>query len=101
MKFISPKTTERPTDSRNSTIAYCSPLRSWMASVAGSESMSGTGRGYGTAGLWPACRLEAGATLTAIVLELATVRRVLDVLDAVEDVEIDLVPHLFRFVDVD
>src|SRR5260221_12061140 len=53
--------------------------------------------------LYRPCRLAREGThdICRPSLELAAVRRVLDVLDAAEDVEVDLVADLLGLVDID
>src|SRR5260221_8541998 len=97
MKFIKPKTTDSPTESRKSSIAYCSPLRSWMTSDAGSGSIGKSDPLYRPSRL----AREGTHVICRPSLELAAVRRVLDVLDAAEDVEVDLVADLLGLVDID
>src|SRR5690348_15075031 len=90
MKFISPNTTERPTASRNNSMANCRPFRSWRRNPARPMVFDAT-RPAEWSGRRSRCDMS----------ELAAVGRVLHRRDAIDDVEVDFVPILLRFVDVE
>src|SRR5262249_14095586 len=101
MKFISPDTTDRPTDNRNSSIASCSPFSTCRSTPRYSlkPSLRGAQRRNCSpnAGTVP---VEAPTSVLVTRLQLAAVGRVLDVGDGRQHGVVELVAGLAHLEEV-